>query len=354
MDIVEVLELIRTKIESINPLEDKFLRSKGNDNGFEELFPLVTQNVVDELPPTNTLTFKVHLGHHFPDVDLILNGIKYGVELKSRTNGSWSTNGNSVFESITGEGYEDIFLMFGSKIPKEKRLLVRFAPYWKATSNIKVTHSPRFTIDMENLEESVFKSKEEYDSLRSMNEQKKVQFLQNYLKENSIGAKWYMTPTETISPIQFKDLSSNQKTQLSVELLILFVDDLLIGSVRTKYARSAEYALENHFVTNRSFRDVFTSGGKKEYNNILFPKIVGTLVTLRDPLIQNLYNASSDFFELSKAKWSENLPQDLISTSLYDSYENILDYLGNQQPYATLLEEAGITNLSELILRTHL
>lgn len=354
MNIIEILELIREKIESINPLDDKFLRSRGNDNGFEELFPLILGDIITELPPTDILTFTVHLGHHFPDVDLILNGKKYGVELKSRNNGSWTTNGNSVFESISGDGYEDIFLFFGSKVPKENRLLVKYLPYWQATTNIKVTHSPRFTIDMLNTDDSVFESKEEYNSLRSMDDPKKIDFLQTYLKNNSIGAKWYTTPSETMSPIQFRDLTGDQKNQLTIELFILFIDDLLLGSTRTKYSRSAEYTLEIHYVTNRSFRDVFSSGGKKEFKNVLFPKVISTLASLRDPLIQTLQNASNDFFELSKEEWAKNLPQELITTNLYDSYTNILNYIGKEKTYSVLLEEANISSLSELILITNL
>lgn len=350
MNIVDVLDIIRKKIESISPIDDRFLRSKGNDNGFEELFPLVVKEVSEELSPQNVLQFTIHLGHHFPDVDLILNDVKYGIELKYRGNGSWNTNGNSVFESITGEGYEEIYLVFGSKVPKEKRLLVKFAPYWQVTSSIKVTHSPRFTIDMENLSESVFDSKKEYDSLRSMGESEKVRFVQKFLKENSGGAKWYTAPAETVPPTKFSELPSTKRDQIRAELLILFPDDLLHGSNHSKYTRSAEYLLEAYYVYNKSLRDLFSSGGVYTFNTTDFPKIIGTLVFLRELLIQTLNNASDDFFELCKENWSKNLPTDLISNNLYDSYKAILNYLGSLEPYNKLLEQSNVQKLSEMIL----
>lgn len=351
LEITDVLNLIRIKIESINSLEDKFLRSKGNDNGFEDLFPIIAKEVASELLPQNTLDIYSHLGHHFPDIDLILNGVKYGVELKSRSNGSWSTNGNSVFESVTSEGYKDIFIVFGSKVPKEKRLLVKFSPYWQATSNIKVTHSPRFTIDM-NSNESVFKNKEEYDSLRVMGDEGKVDFLQTYLRENSVGygAKWYISPNESIPPTKFIDLSTDQKNQLRVEILILFPDDLFLGSHKTKYDRSAEYLLESYFVYNKNLRDIFTSGGVYNYNDILFPKMFKTLSSLKELVIDILDNASPDFFELAKESWSKNLPTSLITDSLYDSYENVINYIGTSELYKELLEQANIKKLSDFIL----
>jgi len=352
MNFIDVLELIRQKIESINPVEDRFLRSKGNDNGFEELFPIIANEVADELAPQNTLIVEEFLGHRFPDIDLSFNGLKYGIELKSRNNGSWSTNGNSVFESITGEGYEEIFIFFASQVPKEKRLLVKFTPYWKALSNIKVTHSPRFTINMDGPQNSVFSSKEEYDSLRTMNEEEKIRFLQSYLKENSIGAKWYTAPTETISPTKFSDLSFEQKDQLSVELLILFPDDLLIGNSREKYTRSAEYLLDTYYIYNKSFRDVFSAGGVYTFNKIDFPKIIGTLVSLKEPLSQTLNNASDDFFKLARDCWAINLPIDLISNNLYGSYANILDYLGSKETYNKLLAAANVSKLSTIVLES--
>lgn len=351
MDIVNVLESIRNKIEAIDPLEDRFLRSNGNDNGFEKLVPLIIQEVVDEWPSADTLSFVAHLGHHFPDVDLTLNGIKYGLELKSRNNGSWFTNGNSVLESITSEGYEEIYLMFGSKVLNEKRLAIKYAPYWQATSNIKVTHSPRFTIDMANLDKSVFRSKEEYDLLRTMNEEQKTQFLQNYLKENSIGAKWYTASNKSVSPTIFSELDLDKKNQLRAEVLILFPDDLLIGSNQDKYTRSSKYILETYFVYNKSFRDLFSAGGVFRTHNVEFPKMIGTLIMLKDSIIQTLYNASDDFFELCKEKWIENLPEELISTNLLDSYQNILDYLGTKKTYASLLEQTNIDTLSKLTLQ---
>lgn len=350
MNIIDVLDKICEKIESMDPIDSRFLRSKGNDNGFEELFPLIAEKVAEELAPQNKLEFKVHLGHHFPDVDLILNDVKFGIELKYRGNGSWITNGNSVFESITSEDYEEIYLMFGSKVPKKNRMLVKFAPYWQATSSIKVTHSPRFTIDMGNLSESIFTSKEEYDSLRKMEEIEKVSFVQKFLKENSGGAKWYITPTATISPTKFSSLPCIKKDQIRTELLILFPDDLLHGDSRSKYIRSAEYLLETYYVYNSSLRDLFSSGGVYIFKNTDFPKIIGTLVSLKEQLNHTLYNASDDFFELCKDNWSKTIPPHLISNNLYDSYTAIIDYLGSKEPYSNLLKQANIANMSEMLL----
>lgn len=351
LNITDVLDLTRKKIESINPVDDRFLRSRGNDNGFEKLFPKILGEIANELAPQNELSFKVHTGHHFPDVDLIFNGIKYGVELKSRNNGSWTTNGNSVLESITGEGYNEIYLVFASKVPREKRLLVKFAPYWSAASNIKVTHSPRFTIDM-NTSNSVFESKAEYETLRSKSEEEKVMFLQNYLREKSIGsgAKWYVAPNESVSPTNFSDLSLKKRAQLRIEILILFLDDLLLEQDRVKYTRSAEYLLETYLVYNKNIRDLFSAGGVYNYHGVSFPNIIGRLVSNKELLAETLNSASSDFFELAKASWAKNLPTSLVTDNLYDSYRNILDYIGFDESYNIFLKQANVARLSDIVL----
>lgn len=349
MNIENILDLLRLKIEAINPLEPKFLRSNGSDNGFEELVPLIIEEIISELPSQNVLIFEVHYGHHFPDMDLTFNGIKYGLELKYRKNGSWSTNGNSVLETITGEDYEEIYLLFGSKISNENRLLIKYAPYWQTTSNIKVTHSPRFTINMNDSNESVFVTKEDYDLLRKMDESEKISFIQHYLKENSIGAKWYTSSNETVPPTQFNELTIEKKNQIKAELLILFPDDLLVGSSRTKYNRSAEYILDSYYIYNKSIRDLFSSGGVYLYAGLEFPKILGTLVSLQENLTSTLENASKDFFDLCIVTWSQNMPTHLVEDSLYESYKNILNYIGNQRPYKQLLGEINIANLSEIV-----
>ncbi|EGV9322438.1 hypothetical protein DYP23_06215, partial [Staphylococcus pseudintermedius] len=131
MNIEKVLNMIKEQIEGMSTLIPEYLKNNRNDNGFEELFPIVANNIANKLLPNDILEIEPRLGHHFPDVDLILNGLKYGIELKSRSNGAWSTNGNSVLESITNDDYEEIYLFFGTKIPDEQRLLVKFAPYWQ-------------------------------------------------------------------------------------------------------------------------------------------------------------------------------------------------------------------------------
>lgn len=105
MNIYDVLELIKIKIENLNPVPTEYLISRGNANGFEDLLPMIVDEVISELKDDIKLESVVHYGKNFPDMDLILNDVRYGVELESRNNGSWDVPGNSVFESVSEQNY---------------------------------------------------------------------------------------------------------------------------------------------------------------------------------------------------------------------------------------------------------
>lgn len=349
MDITNVLDLIKHEIEAINPVEEKYLRSNGNDNGFERLFAQIADQVAAHIAPTDELIVFPHWGHHFPDVDFTLNGVKYGVELKSRKDGSWKTNGNSVFESISSEEYEDILLVFASKVPNENRLLIKFAPYWQTTSAIKVTHSPRFAIDINNLEHSVFETKAQYDELRSMSNKEKVDFVQKQLRKNSAGAEWYVSSPDTITPTKFSKLPTFTQNKIQSELLILFPYDLLCGPGKTKYKRSTEYILNIHYVYNNALRDLFSSGGVYKYKEVEFPKMIETFIIFRDLIRETLDDASVDFMALTKECWKEDISSDLITDDIFTSYSNVLDSFEKKAILSPLIKSKGYNDLSELV-----
>ena len=109
---------------------------------------------------------------------------KYGLELKSRKKSQWTTNGNSVFESITDEDYSEIYLLFGSLNNDESAYQVQYKPYWEVTTGIAVTHSPRFKIDMRaEITDSVFKDSDEYFKLREMTEPERIAFFAGISKK---------------------------------------------------------------------------------------------------------------------------------------------------------------------------
>ena len=99
--------------------------------------------------PFNKDEIKLVSGHSFPD---IMAGKYYGIEVKSTKENKWTSVGSSIVESTRDQYVEDIYMMFGKlggDVPEFK-----FRPYQDCLSNIAVTHSPRYMIDMEIKEKS--------------------------------------------------------------------------------------------------------------------------------------------------------------------------------------------------------
>lgn len=351
MEICTVLDLIKQKIESLNPVPEAYLVSKGSYNGFEKLVPVVANELANELV-SDDLKVITHMGHHFPDLDLILNGSRYGIELKSRNNGSWDTNGNSVFESISNLEYDDIFVFFGSRTKGTSQFKVKFAPYWEVTSNIVVTHSPRFKINM-NTSTSVFSSKQEYSLLRSYTEKEKITFLQKFLKENTTGVKWFVPQdNDAVKPISLNTLDSKIQNQVTAEVFVLFPQDLLHttskGTIRSDYGRSAEYLIMTYFYYSSSFRDFFSAGGQWEYNDIKFPQVIQKIFQLKNEIQSILSTANDEFKKIAYESWEE-LGLNVTKTNFADDYETILKHLGRNN-FSDLLKESKVDHLSDFIL----
>ena len=97
-------------------------------------------------------------GAKFPDIQA---GVYYGVEVKSTKTDSWTSTGSSIVESTRIKEVESIYMLFGKLGGEHAEFRCR--PYEQCLSNIAVTHSPRYLIDM-NLEDTVFdKMKVEYN-----------------------------------------------------------------------------------------------------------------------------------------------------------------------------------------------
>ena len=343
MNINDVLWMLQRKIEAINPVPEDFLVSKGNYNGFEKLVPLMLNEMVGQV--VSDFAFEINYGHHFPDIDLILNGERFGLELKSRNNGSWDTAGNSVFEKVSGEDYKEIFLFFGSHKKGAPQIKVKYRPYWETASAISVTHSPRFKINMD-AKESVFASAEEYKKLQIMSDVDKITFLQNYLRDNTTGLKWFIPPEpDAVKPTAISALDKRSQQKVISEILILFPQDLL--KPRSDYSRSAEHLIMTYFYYSNSFRDFFSASGKWNFDNAKFPQIVKRIYDNRLMIFELLEGANEAFQELAYQLWEEQ-GMDFKKDNFKDDYLITLDELGRLHIYEEL-QKTSLSTLSEIL-----
>lgn len=347
-----ILKELSQEITSRKNLDSKYLESKGNSNGFEKL---MKDEIIDEFNSKAPSLFQKNIKlvpqfkHHFPDIDLIIEDEIFGIELKSRNNGTWSTLGGSVIESISDDNYKEIYLLFATfnKKKGDTEYQVRYMPYWQAADAIKVTHSPRFEINLDATNH-VFSSNEDYKRLRQMNEKDTIRFIQDALKESTKKLTWYASLNNEVPPTRFSTLDKNTQESLKAEVLILFPRDLLRtlsnGKARAKYANLQDYLMTQHYVLTT--RDLFTAGGQVPIQGELFPRMVDEYRKFKNPISSLLSVKNADFEKLAYETWQ--WPSSSPKVNLEHDFKLVLNDCGNKY-LANRLSKTQAKKLSDLI-----
>src|SRR5690554_5093119 len=243
-------------------------------------------------------------GQKFPD---IVAKKYYGIEVKTTTQNHWKTTGNSVLESTRVDDVERIFMLFGKL---GKPIEFRCRAYEECLSEVVVTHSPRYLIDM-NLEEgkTIFdKINTPYDTLR----QKKnpIKPITDYYKSKLKPGQdlWWIQDTEQASNLViniWNNLSLKEKQEIKNRAMVYFPE--VFSNRGDKFARLAIWLVTREAVVCPNVRDLFTAGGKadyliknKTYKNI--PRVFIKLFDNIDSVLEILINTTA--IELTEY-WNE-------------------------------------------------
>lgn len=240
-------------------------------------------------------------GQKFPD---IIAKKYYGIEVKTTTQNHWKTTGNSVLESTRVEDVERIFMLF-AKLASP--IEFRCRPYEECLSEVVVTHSPRYLIDM-NLAvgKTIFdKINTPYDVLRKKENPLRhvVEYYKSKLKP---GEELWWIDQENSKPSNlvikiWNNLSTKEKQETKNKSMVYFPE--LFSNNNDKFGRLAIWLVTREGVVCPNVRDLFTAGGKgkflvgtKVYENI--PRIFLTLFDNLDFTIETLVQTSA--IELSE------------------------------------------------------
>src|SRR3989338_4103428 len=153
--------------------------------------------------------------------------------------------------------------------------------HWTSTE-ISVTHSPRYRINM-NLPsgKSIFdKIGVDYDTLR--NDPNPIQKIKDYYRSQLKEGEelWWIDQDgddKAVSPIikPFRGLSAKEKENFVVEAMILFPE--MFGNSSTKFERAAAYLIAEYNAVSANLRDLFTAGGqiklKVKGKNVVVPQL---------------------------------------------------------------------------------
>ncbi len=296
---------------------DKQIFRKCNGTEMEHI---ALKALKDVAPQTSFCANNIKLvsGLHFPDIQAAGH---FGVEVKSTKSDSWTSTGSSIVESTRIPDVSRIYMLFaklGGNTPE-----FRCRPYEQCLSNIAVTHSPRYLIDMnlaDNGEKSIFEKMEmDYDTFRLLEEKEKINSVRKYyMHANHIKGKyempWWMgdANTEVSSSIMirfFTDLTLQEKTDIRARMFILFPE--LLGTKQDKYKRAALWMCNRYSVICSNLRDTFSAGGKvEEIGGVKFknkvPQVLNTLYQYRKPINKLLNDPDDVLVQDVEDNWGEN------------------------------------------------
>ena len=319
-----------------------YARMKGS-----EVENLAYKSMVKVAPSVDFPKERIKLisGHVLPDI--ILRDTKYGVEVKSTQKDAWTSTGSSIVESTRDANTDHIYMLFAKLggIPTFK-----CKPYQECLSNIAVTHSPRYLIDM-NLgkHENIFaKMNTNYEEFRHLEESAKISKVRKYFldkakAEHKDEMPWWMGETTNINISFFNDLSTNEKDVLRAKACILFQS--LYKQQNTHRYRPISLWLINYYsLLCPNMRDDFSAGGKCTIINgekltTPYPHIVYELLQ-RNELIQKLLSNPDEDLERGIVEfWDFQYDQN----NLYGSWINMVEKTFKNNP-----------NLSNINIRSYL
>ncbi len=244
-------------------------------------------------------SIKVIGGQKFPDI--VANKF-YGVEVKTTTQNHWKTTGNSVLESTRVKDVKRIFMLF-AKLASPIEFKCR--PYEECLSEVVVTHSPRYLIDMNlPIGKTIFdKMDTSYDTLRKKDNPLGyvVDFYKSKLKAGE--QLWWIDNNNmsNLSIKMWKNIDKEKKKEIITKIMVYFTE--IFGNNGKKFERIPAWLVTREGIVTPNIRDLFSSGGKgdilvgnKLYKNI--PKIFLNLFHNLDFAIETLIQTSA--IELSE------------------------------------------------------
>lgn len=201
-------------------------------------------------------------GQKFPD---IVAKKYFGIEVKTTTKNHWKTTGNSVLETTQVSDVERIFMLFGKL---GKPIEFRCRAYEECLSEVVVTHSPRYLIDM-NLEEgeTIFdKINTSYDVLRG--KKNPIKPITDYYKSKLKPGQdlWWIQDTEQSSKLViniWNNLRQTEKQEAKNKAFVYFPE--VFSNRGDKFARLAIWLVTREAVVCPNVRDLFTAGGKDNF-----------------------------------------------------------------------------------------
>lgn len=231
-------------------------------------------------------------GHAFPDIIIeFADTSKYGIEVKSSSSAKskgWKINGNSVMGSTRDPDVIETFIVFGKTAKSNQDFKTR--RYEECVTNVVVTHSPRYLIDMDIPKGETFFDKSKIDYKTLADSENPIGLITGYFQ--GLGQKaWWLSNSTPAAVSMLRELSPSEQLDLFGYGLAHFPE--LFDASNTKYKRFALWLVTERSVISHSLRDDFSAGGQvdlpingKVYHKL--PQIFNRLMTYRGHIVLTL------------------------------------------------------------------
>lgn len=224
----------------------------------------------------------------FPDIKLehLSDGEKVGVEVKLHTAGeAWTTLGNSAYATTQEPNLVTIYLFFGNF--EKKPVEFEIKPYGECIKDIKITHNPRYMIDMKSSRDfCVEEMGLSFDTLRAIDERDREIYVNTY-----------------IAKTKHKELSGLVNKQRVIAQGFVLFPEFFANNQRIRYQRMSVWLFAKNILC-RNVRDFLSASGKQAIAVIgpeELPKIFSSLQNCTEEFKEELKNTPSIIL---KSSWS--------------------------------------------------
>lgn len=339
---IEFETLLTSTISELNNHAQKSSKKIATLQG-RNLEPFV-KDVMTDLAAGTPFENSIELigGQKFPD---IVAKKYFGIEVKTTTKNHWRSTGNSVLEGTRVDDVERIYLLF-AKLASP--IEFRCRPYEEVLSEIVVTHSPRYLIDM-NLEvgKTIFdKIKMPYDTLRK--KENPIRPIVDYYKNKLEPGEelWWMdvdnaNKSSNIVIRIWGNLSLIEKQEIKNRAMVYFPE--LFGNSSGKFGRIAIWLITQEAVVCPNLRDLFTAGGKDEF-------AIETKVYKKVPRVfLNLFKNIPNIIEIILQTPAHELSEYWESKTTEKT--KLLDWIDLVDENAKNIRDAEYLNVKEILMK---
>lgn len=237
---------------------------------------------------------ELHSGSKFPDIVIDINkNMKFGIEVKTSQSNGWKTLGGSIMESTRIKDVERIKILFAKNNPFK----VRHANFEDCISDVAVTHSPRYVIDLDiDKEQSIFKKiNAKYDEIWKSDNP--YSFFKPYFQAKAKKEKtglWFVDEDDNKDPedlpklqvLFYNELPEYKKLLIRNKAMLLFPE---IFRNRADYKSISLWLLQMG-VLNYSLRDMFSAGENQILNGVNIPSKFKRLIDSKEEMVAILSN----------------------------------------------------------------